>query len=94
MKTRCHIFVSGRVQGVFFRSNTKKVACSLGLKGWVRNTEDGKVEVIAEGEEEKLKKLIEWLHKGPSLAKVEKVSIEWQKFKGEFNDFKIKYEKD
>lgn len=92
MKVRCHIFVSGRVQGVFFRQSTEDMATIFGLKGWVRNTKDGRVEVMVEGEKEKIEKLIEWLHRGPPLAKVEKVDVEWQEFKGEFNDFVIRYD--
>lgn len=92
MKVRCHIFISGLVQGVFFRSTTEKMAGVLGLKGWVRNTENGKVEVLIEGEKEKVEEMIKWLHKGPSMARVEKVDIEWQEYKGEFPDFKIRYD--
>ncbi len=92
MKVRCHIFVSGRVQGVFFRAFTKEKAKSLGLKGWVKNTDDGRVEVLVEGEKEKIEKLIEHLKKGPMLAKVEAVDADWQEFEGEFEDFQIKYE--
>lgn len=92
MKVRCHIFVSGKVQGVFFRATTEEMASILGLKGWVRNTEDGRVEVMVEGEKEKVEKLIEWLHKGPPLAKVENVNVNWQEYKGEFKSFEIKYD--
>ena len=92
MKVRCHIFVSGRVQGVFFRATTKEMAEIIGVTGWVRNTENGKVEVMVEGEKEKVEQLIKWLRKGPPLAKVEKLDIEWQQYKGEFEDFKIKYD--
>lgn len=92
MKIRCHVFVSGLVQGVFFRSTTEEIANLLGLKGWVKNTKDGKVELLIEGEKEKIEEMIKWLHKGPPLARVEKVDIEWQEFKGEFNEFKIRYD--
>lgn len=92
MKSRCHIFVSGRVQGVFFRQSTQQVAQNFGLSGWVRNTEDGRVEILVEGEKEKIEKLIEWLHKGPPLARVEKVQSNWEEFKGEFDQFVIRYD--
>jgi acylphosphatase len=91
MKARCHVFVSGRVQGVFFRQNTLERAKSLGLIGWVRNTEDGRVEALFEGEKEKIEKILEWIKKGPPLARVEKVEVKWEDFKGEFEDFEIKY---
>lgn len=90
MKKRLHAFISGRVQGVFFRDFTRQWANSLGLTGWVRNVFDGRVEVLAEGEEEKLNFLLEKLKEGPPLARVDKVEVTWDDYKGEFNDFRIK----
>jgi acylphosphatase len=84
-----HIFVSGSVQGVFYRSNTRKKAKELGIKGWVRNLYDGRVEVTAEGEEEDLKKFIEWCKKGPELAFVENIEVEWNDYKGKYEDFSV-----
>jgi acylphosphatase len=75
-KISIHCFVSGRVQGVYFRNSTQKQAISLSLTGWVRNVADGRVEVMAFGEREKLLQLYEWLHQGPLLAKVNHVSYE------------------
>jgi acylphosphatase len=92
MKIRCHIFVSGRVQGVFFRQNTLEKAKTLGLKGWVRNTQDGRVEAVFEGEKEKVEKILEWVKSGPPLARVENVEIRFEDFKGEFDDFEIRYD--
>jgi acylphosphatase len=92
MKVRCHIFVSGKVQGVFFRQNTLERAKTLGLKGWVRNTQDGRVEAIFEGEKEKVEKILEWVKSGPPLARVENVEIRFEDFKGEFDDFEIRYD--
>ena len=91
MKARAHIFVSGWVQGVFFRDNTQKWASSLSLTGWVRNLKDGQVEVMAEGEKEHIEDLIGKLREGPSLARVENVEVEWEDYKGEFSDFKVTY---
>jgi len=91
-KTRCHVFVSGRVRGVFFRQNTLKKAKSLGLKGWVKNTKDGKVEAVFEGEKEKIEKILEWMRKGPPFARVDGLEIEWEDFKGEFENFEIRYD--
>lgn len=91
-KARAHIFVSGRTQGVFFRQNTQKKAQFLGLTGWVRNLADGRVETIFEGEKEKVEKMIEWLKRGPILAKVNGLEAEWEEYKGEFNDFEIRYD--
>jgi len=90
MKKRAHIIVKGLVQGVFFRATTKEVARSLGLTGWVRNVDDDKVEIMVEGEEEQIKKLIEWSWEGPPAAKVEDVKVIWQNFLGEFKKFEIK----
>jgi acylphosphatase len=91
MKARAHIFVSGFVQGVFFRSNTQERARQLGLKGWVRNLEDGRVEAVFEGEKEKVLKMIEWAERGPEFAKVENIEVNWEEYKGEFDDFEIRY---
>jgi len=88
---RVHIYVSGRVQGVFYRSNTRKRALELGLTGWVRNLPDGRVEIVAEGEREKLERLIEWCRRGPPLARVEDLEIRWEKPRGEFDSFTIRW---
>ena len=88
---RIHAKISGRVQGVFFRWETRDFATKLNLKGWVRNLRDGRVEVVAEGKEDKLKDLIKFLNKGPPYATVTKVEINWEKFKNEFQEFKITY---
>ena len=91
MKVRAHIRVSGRVQGVFFRFETKREADKHGVKGWVTNHPDGSVEAVFEGEERLVKEMIDWCHQGPSLAKVEKVEIKNQKSTNEFDSFSIKY---
>ena len=88
--SRVHIFVSGRVQGVFFRLKTKDKAEELGVSGWVKNLADGRVEIMAEGEKEKIKDLIGWAQKGPIFARVDKVEVEEGEFKGEFDSFEIK----
>ena len=69
-----HLKVTGRVQGVFFRSSTKEKADALGLTGWVRNCDDGSVEVFAQGDDEKLKEFEEWCHHGSDAASVSDVS--------------------
>lgn len=89
---RIHILVSGLVQGVFFRLNTKNKAKELNLKGWVRNLADGRVEILAEGKKEDLKRLLEWTYNGPPGAKVTKVEFEWLSGENNFNDFVIKYQ--
>ncbi len=88
---RTHFFLSGRVQGVCFRSAGRDKARSLGIEGWVRNLSDGRVEIVAEGEESKIKKFIEWAKEGPEFARVENVELYRKKYKGEFDRFQIKY---
>ncbi len=90
MKVRAHIFVSGRVQGVFFRVETRYEAMKRNVAGWVRNTSGGRVESIFEGEREDVEKLIEFCRKGPSGARVTKVDVQWEEYSGEFKDFKIR----
>jgi len=91
MKKSAHVIISGGVQGVWFRANTKQKAEELGLTGWVRNTNDGCVEAVFEGEERQLEEMIKWCHKGPSLANVKKVEVKKQKPSNEFYDFSIRY---
>jgi acylphosphatase len=90
MKTRVHVFVSGRVQGVFFRQKTKQQAESFGVTGWVRNLPDGRVEAVFEGEEETVKALVEYCHHGPSYARVTNIDASWEDYQGEFSDFKMR----
>lgn len=87
VKVRVHVFVSGRVQGVFFRQNTKRQADSLGVNGWVRNLPEGRVEAIFEGEESAVKTLVDYCYHGPSSARVDNVEVNYENYKGEFSDF-------
>ena len=91
MKTRVHVWVSGIVQGVFFRANTKDLALRLGVNGWVRNLPDGRVEAVFEGEEEKVKEIIEFCKKGPPGSRVDEIDVKEEEYKGEFNSFEIRY---
>jgi acylphosphatase len=90
-KSRLHAVVHGYVQGVFFRDHAHRTAGSIGLTGWVKNRMDGTVEIVAEGDEKDLKKLLAWCHEGPEIARVEKVDIKWEKPTGEFEHFSVKY---
>jgi len=90
MKVRAHIFVSGRVQGVFFRVKTRYQATKSNVTGWVRNTSDGKVEAILEGEKEDVEKMIDFCRKGPRGAKVSKTEVQWKEYLREFTDFRIR----
>ena len=88
---RVHVVVCGNVQGVLFRHSAKSAAERLGLAGWVRNCDDGSVEVMAEGPKEKLEEFVTWCRKGPSAAIVENVDIDWLDATGEFGSFEITY---
>ena len=83
-----HLIVSGRVQGVNFRNHTRIKALELGLKGYAKNLPDGNVEVVAEGNENKLKEFIEFIKNGPGIAKVENIKIK-HKEPENFTSFKI-----
>ncbi|HHW19547.1 MAG TPA: acylphosphatase [Thermodesulfovibrio thiophilus] len=79
---RAHLFISGKVQGVFFRAFTKEVADSLGLKGWVRNLTDGRVEAVFEGEEKKINLAIQRCKQGPPAAIVDNIEVIWEQPEG------------
>ena len=90
-ETRAHVFVSGNVQGVYDRANTRDAAREKGVEGWVRNLNDGRVEAVFEGEEDAVKAMVKWCHKGSRRAEVEDVEVEWEDAKGEFDGFDIRY---
>ncbi len=90
MKVRGHVFISGMVQGVFFRVETSYRAKKRNIVGWVRNISDGRVEAIFEGEKEDVEQLIEFCNRGPSGAKVTKVDVKWEEYAEEFRDFRIR----
>lgn len=81
------MIITGDVQGIGFRYFIKEKARMLEVNGWVRNLADGKVEGVFEGLEDKVKELIEWCKKGPFLAKVNHVKVEFRSYKGEFSGF-------
>ena len=87
---RLHAYVSGRVQGVFFRGRTLEVAARLGLAGWVRNLPDGRVEVLAEGAAQALEQLLAFLRVGPSGARVDHVNEAWGVASGGLPAFEVR----
>jgi acylphosphatase len=91
MKIRARVFVSGQVQGVFFRSETRDEAKKHGVKGWVRNLPDGRVEAVFEGEEKDVRALIEFCKHGPPGAHITSVHVLMENCTGEFGDFEIRY---
>ena len=85
-----HLIVSGRVQGVFFRANVKNKAIELNLNGYAKNLENGNVEVVAEGDENKINELIEFIKQGPGIAKVENIKIKHKELEN-FVGFEIRH---
>jgi acylphosphatase len=90
MKARAHVLVSGRVQGVFFRSETRREARKRGVTGWVRNLLDGRVEAVFEGEELDVKAVIEFCKRGPPDALIKNAEAQWEDYKGEFREFEMR----
>lgn len=86
---RAHVIVDGRVQGVCFRMDTRRAAMDRNIRGWVRNLPDGRVEAVFEGNEGDVKSMIQWCEKGPPLARVAKLSLEWEQYTGKFDRFEI-----
>jgi len=91
VNARAHVFVNGQVQGVFFRQNTKQKAESHGITGWVRNLPNGRVEAVFEGKEEDVKALVDFCRKGPRGAVITDVDVTFERFTGEFRNFKVTY---
>jgi acylphosphatase len=87
---RVHVWVSGRVQGVFFRGATERRMRELGLAGWVRNLADGRVEAVVEGEREQVEQALGFLRTGPRGALVERVELCEEPATGELADFEIR----
>ena len=88
---RNHIFVSGKVQGVLFRDRTRRKARQIGVQGWVKNLPDNRVEMLLEGEKEKIQELIEWIKSEPFLVRVDNLEVKLEKYQNEFNNFEVKY---
>ena len=84
--------IKGRIQGVGYRANTHQKATRLGIKGYIRSTSGNEVEVVAEGDEDNLKKLIEFLEVGPDGTEIEKFDFEWIEPTDDFIRFAIKYQ--
>jgi len=86
---RVHIFIGGKVQGVYFRQNTAYKAQELNIKGWIRNLKDGRVEAVFEGERVNMNKLLNWCNNGPKNAIVKDIQIVDEEFKNEYSNFQI-----
>ncbi len=90
-KVSAHAIISGKVQGVFFRMETKQTADRFGVSGWVRNRRDGTVEALFEGEKGPVLEVLNWCKEGPPLSKVIDITVDWSTYSGEFTDFKIRH---
>ncbi len=77
-RTRAHVFVSGRVQGVYYRASTRQKAHESGVDGWVKNLSDGRVEAVFEGEHDSVEAMIEWCRTGSPKARVHDVEVEYE----------------
>jgi acylphosphatase len=89
--TCVHLRITGRVQGVGFRYSALAEAQRLGVHGWVRNTHDGAVELLAEGDEQCVHRLVAWCHAGPPGARVNNVEQDWLAATGTLTDFRIQH---
>jgi acylphosphatase len=89
-QSRAHVFISGRVQGVGFRWNTRAMAQQLNLTGWVRNLwDDGRVEAVFEGPESAVQQAVQWCHHGERPARVDNVKVTYSEPTGEFKYFRV-----
>ncbi|UCF07709.1 MAG: acylphosphatase [Thermoplasmata archaeon] len=91
MKARAKVNFKGRVQGVFFRSNTQKAAYRFKVTGWVKNMYDGSVEAVFEGEKKDVEDLIQWCKTEQPYARVVGAKVKWEDYTGEFEGFEIRY---
>lgn len=89
--SRARVCVHGRVQGVSFRANTRRNARLFGVRGWVKNCDDGSVEAVFEGEKVAVNNIVDWCKQGPSGAYVQRCDVCWEDYTGEFDAFSIVY---
>ena len=89
-RVRAHAVITGRVQGVWFRAETKRAADAHGVTGWVRNKRDGAVEAVFEGPKEAVDATLSWCRQGPPLAKVTNIDVRWEDTTAEFNTFEVR----
>ena len=91
IQKRIHIFITGRVQGVFFRQSTRVMAIKNNVTGWIRNLDDGRVEIVAEGEESNIDALIDWCKTGPANSRVDEFELVEENSTDEFKNFEVRY---
>jgi acylphosphatase len=86
---RAHVYVSGEVQGVFFRDSTREKAQQLGLSGWVKNLPDGRVEALFEGPSQEVREMVRWCEQGPPHAAVDNVEVEFDTAREDASGFEV-----
>ena len=91
VQKRIHIFIVGRVQGVFFRQSTRVMAIKNNVNGWVQNLDDGRVEIIAEGEKQNIDNLVTWCKTGPANSRVDEFELSEEDYVNEFEIFEVRY---
>ena len=91
IQKKIHIFVTGRVQGVFFRQSTRVMAIKNNVNGWVCNLDDGRVEIVAEGEESNINALTNWCKTGPANSRVDEFELLDENYTNEFKNFEVRY---
>ena len=89
-RERARVYVTGRVQGVFFRDSTRQNAERLGLSGWVRNSPDGAVEAVFEGPSEKVREMVRWCEVGPPDASVRDVDADFGPARDDLPGFEVR----
>ena len=90
-KRRVHVWIKGRVQGVFFRAYTREAAVKEGVAGWVRNLPDGRVEAVFEGDADNVEHMVSWCHRGSPLGRVDHVDAQEEAYQGDLYRFEITY---
>ena len=89
-RVKAHVYIYGDVQGVFFRRSAKIKAEELEVVGWVKNSDDGGVEVVCQGRKNNVNRFIAWCKKGPPLSKVKKIEVEWRKKLESLDNFEVR----
>lgn len=87
---QAHVFVEGKVQGVYFRDTTRKRAEEQGVEGWVRNLSDGRVEAVFQGDRDDVEAMIDLCREGPPRARVDGVEVDWGEGDEDLAGFRIR----
>ncbi len=90
-RSRVHVVISGKVQGVFFRANVRDLALKLNVNGWIKNLPNGRVEAMFEGKNDDVEKMINFCKTGPLGAKVDDIEVKREDYRGEFSGFTIRF---